>query len=125
MRLMLLPLMRRQRPLLEVLREVAGLARTLPQAERDETMGAMAGLAYNYLEPTMRPRAIPACGGPRTLGSSQAGAPRRMKRRPVARSQWRAVPWSQGRLTAQEGARHDAAGFFGTPARRPGGGDPG
>jgi hypothetical protein len=52
-RVMLLPLMRQQRPLLEVLREVAGLARSLPQAERDETIGAMVGLAYNYLEPAM------------------------------------------------------------------------
>lgn len=51
--LMLLPLMRQRRPLLEVLHEVAGLARSLPRAERDETIGAMVGLAYNYLEPAM------------------------------------------------------------------------
>jgi hypothetical protein len=50
---MLLPLMRQQRPLLDVLREVAGLARALPREEREETMGAMVGLAYNYLEPML------------------------------------------------------------------------
>jgi hypothetical protein len=50
---MLLPLMGQSRPLPEVLREVAGLARTLPQPVRDEVIGTMIGLAYNYLEPAL------------------------------------------------------------------------
>ena len=50
---MLLPLMRQSRPLPEVLREVAGLARALPQPVRDDVVGTMVGLAYNYLEPAV------------------------------------------------------------------------
>ena len=53
-RLKLLPLMRQHRPLGEVLREVALLARGLPRAEREEIQGTMVGLAYNYLGPEMR-----------------------------------------------------------------------
>ena len=53
-RLKLLPLMRQHRPLGEVLREVALLARGLPRAEREEILGTMVGLAYNYIGPEMR-----------------------------------------------------------------------
>ena len=55
-RLKLLPLMRQRRPLIEVLHEVAVLARGLPREEREEreeTLGTMIGLAYNYLGPEM------------------------------------------------------------------------
>ena len=44
-RLKLLPLMGRGRPLPEVLAEVAGLARLLPRAEREDIIGTMVGLA--------------------------------------------------------------------------------
>ena len=44
----LLPLMRQRRELSEVLREVALLARGLPRAEREEILGTMVGLTYNY-----------------------------------------------------------------------------
>ena len=50
---MLLPLMAQRRPLPEVLRDVAGLARSLPRSERDELIGTMVGLAYNYVEPAL------------------------------------------------------------------------
>ena len=46
-RLKLLPLLGRSRPLPEVLAEVAGLARSLPRAEREDIIGTMVGLAYN------------------------------------------------------------------------------
>ena len=46
-----LPLLGRSRPLPEVLAEVAGLARSLPRAEREDIIGTMVGLAYNYVEP--------------------------------------------------------------------------
>ncbi len=55
---MLLPLMEQSRPLSDVLAEVASLARTLPQPERDEVIGTMVGLAYNYLEPGMAERLL-------------------------------------------------------------------
>jgi hypothetical protein len=44
---MLLPLMGQSRPLPEVLREVAGLARALPQPVRDEVVGTIVGLSYH------------------------------------------------------------------------------
>jgi len=50
-RLKLLPLLGQSRPLAEVLAEVAGLARSLPRAEREDIIGTMVGLAYNYVEP--------------------------------------------------------------------------
>ena len=50
-RLKLLPLMGRSRPLPEVLAEVAVLVRGLPRAEREDIIGTMVGLAYNYVEP--------------------------------------------------------------------------
>jgi len=50
-RLKLLPLLGQSRPLPEVLAEVAGLARSLPRAEREDIIGTMVGLAYNYVEP--------------------------------------------------------------------------
>ncbi len=50
---MLLPLMGQRRPLPEVLREVAGLARSLPQETREAVIGTMTGLAYNYVEPML------------------------------------------------------------------------
>ena len=46
-------MLRQCRPLAEVLREVALLARGLPRAERKEILGTMVGLAYNYLGPEM------------------------------------------------------------------------
>jgi len=49
-RLKLLPLMGQRRPLQEVLAEVAVLVRGLPRAEREEIIGTMVGLAYNYVE---------------------------------------------------------------------------
>jgi len=52
-RLKLLPLMKHQRPLEEVVREVAELTRVLPPAVREETIGTMLGLGYNYLEPSV------------------------------------------------------------------------
>ena len=52
-RIKLLPLMRQRRELGAVLREVALLARGLPRAEREEILGTMVGLAYNYLGPEM------------------------------------------------------------------------
>ena len=52
-RLKLLPLMRQRRPPIEVLHEVAVLARGLPREEREETLGTMIGLAYNYFGPEM------------------------------------------------------------------------
>lgn len=48
--LVLLPLMRQQRPLEEVLREVAAIAAGLPREERARTIGALVGLAYHYVD---------------------------------------------------------------------------
>jgi hypothetical protein len=48
-RLKLLPLMAQSRPLPDVLAEAAALARVLSPALRDEVIGTMLGLAYNYL----------------------------------------------------------------------------
>jgi len=48
-RLKLLPLMQHERPLEEVVREVAALTRVLPQAVWEEAIGTMLGLGYNYL----------------------------------------------------------------------------
>ena len=52
-RIKLLPLMQQRRELVEVLREVALLGRGLPRAEREEILGTVVGLAYNYLGPEM------------------------------------------------------------------------
>jgi hypothetical protein len=49
-RLKLLPLMKQVRPLDEVVREVARLTDGLPQSLREETLGTMLGLGYNYLD---------------------------------------------------------------------------
>ncbi len=49
-RIKLLPLMRHERPLQELLVEVAQMARALPREEREETIGMMVGLAYNYVD---------------------------------------------------------------------------
>lgn len=48
--IILLPLMRHRRPLEEVLREVARLTRQLPVAEQEQTIGALVGLAYHYVD---------------------------------------------------------------------------
>lgn len=48
--LILLPLMRQTRPLEQVLAEAIATTETLPPEERAETGGAMAGLAYTYLD---------------------------------------------------------------------------
>ena len=49
-RLKLLPLMKLLRPLAEVVREVAQLTGALAKGEREETIGVMLGLGYNYLD---------------------------------------------------------------------------
>jgi len=46
----LAPLMRHQRPLEEVVREVAELTNGPPKAVHEETIGTMLGLRYNYLD---------------------------------------------------------------------------
>jgi len=48
--MILLPLMRHTRPLEEVLRDAIAATESLAQDERSETVGAMVGLAYTYLE---------------------------------------------------------------------------
>lgn len=48
--MVLLPLMRHHRPLEDVLREVAQVAQRLPRAQQEETIGAMVGLAYHYVD---------------------------------------------------------------------------
>jgi len=48
--LILLPLMRQTRPLEQVLAEAIATTETLPPEERAETVGAMVGLAYTYLD---------------------------------------------------------------------------
>lgn len=42
--------MHRSRSLGDVLREAARMAQTLPRPEKEETVGAMVGMAYHYLE---------------------------------------------------------------------------
>jgi hypothetical protein len=46
----LLPLMRQTRPLEAVLREAIAASEGMARSERSDTLGAMMGLAYNYLE---------------------------------------------------------------------------
>lgn len=48
--IILLPLMRHARPLESILREVAEVARQLPIAQQEETIGALVGLAYHYVD---------------------------------------------------------------------------
>jgi hypothetical protein len=48
--IILLPLMRHRQPLEVVLREVAEVARQLPVAEQEQTIGALVGLAYHYVD---------------------------------------------------------------------------
>ena len=52
-RMKLLPPMKHPRSLAEVVREVAHLTSTLSQGEREETIGVILGLSYNYLDRTI------------------------------------------------------------------------
>jgi len=104
--LLLLPLMRRQEPLEAVLARAESVVAVLPELERAQTVGAMAGLAYHDLEEAAVRRLLEVLKMPNLLeqmiadrltqgieqGRAEGQAGQREMARSVIRSRFGTVP---------------------------------
>ena len=119
--LILLPLMRQTRPLAQVLAEAIATTTTLPAEERAQTVGAMVGLAYTYLEQDVAVALLEALkmtnalrewleqeigqGIEQGIERSKVGRGERAARRLVVRSRFGAVPAAlEQRITGADSA---------------------
>lgn len=74
--LILLPLMGRRRSLEAVLTDVAEVDASLPSAEQEQTVGALVGLAYHYVDEAFSAYRSPGASGPSPSRSSGASSRR-------------------------------------------------